>query len=366
MAKLLLIDDDAALRGAFAEVLGEEGHEIVEAADGPSGIQAARESRPDLVLCDVEMPGLDGYGVLRSFQADSSLASTPFLFLTGLAAAPHARAAMSMGADDYLTKPISNEDLIAAVGARLARRQAQRREGRQRLEELQRSVAFLLPHELRTPLTVILGASEILRSVPAELTPGEILETATAISTAARRLERMTENYLLLVGLELERRSGGEPDTRAAECPGAQVVADGASERASAYGRQQDLDLQLGEAQLPVSLVDARKIVYELVDNAFKFSANGTKVSVLLRESSEGVALSVTDHGVGLTADELQQIGAFRQFNRRMLEQQGFGLGVALVKGIVEATEGTLDVVSTRGEGTAVRARWPQRPAKPV
>ena len=171
MARLLLIDDDTLLRSAFAEILGEAGHEIIEAPSGPAGIEAARQAKPDLVLCDVNMPGMDGYAVLEGLRADPRLASIPFLFLTGLAAEHHARAAMSLGADDYLTKPVSNQELIAAVEARLTRREANRRETNQRVDELQRSVAFLLPHELRTPLTVILGGSEMLRALHTEMAP---------------------------------------------------------------------------------------------------------------------------------------------------------------------------------------------------
>ena len=360
VAKLLLIDDDALVRSAFADILGEAGHQIIEAPSGPAGIEAAREARPDLVLCDVSMPGMDGYAVLEALRADSGLASVPFLFLTGLAAEHHARAAMSLGADDYLTKTVSNQELTAAVEARLARREASRREADQRVEELQRSVAFLLPHELRTPLTVIIGGSEMLRELRHQLGPEEIGEMATAITKAAQRLHRMVENYLLHVGLDLERQPAAKHRPRALSGhSGRDVVARNARERASAYGREQDLDLDVADVEMPIATPYAGKIVYELVDNALKFSAVGTRVRVSLLASGGTVALTVMDHGRGLTADELGQLGAFRQFNRAVFEQQGSGLGLALVNGIVEASQGRFEIVSTPGERTTARVTWP-------
>ena len=362
MAKLLLIDDDTFLRNVYAEILGEAGHEIIEAPSGPAGIEAARAARPDLVVCDVNMPGMDGYAVLEALRADPNLASTPFLFLTGLAAEHHARAAMRLGADDYLTKPVSNQELVAAVQARLARREANRRDADQRVEALQRSVAFLLPHELRTPLTVIIGGSEMLNELRNELAPEEIGEMATAIFKAAQRLHRMVENYLLQVGMELERQAAAEPSARAlAGESGRDVVERSARERARENDREHDLDLELADVKIPIAMAYAAKLVDELVDNALKFSAAGSRVRVSLRQSDGNVALSVIDRGRGMTADELVQVGAFQQFNRAVLEQQGSGLGLALVKGIVEASQGRLEIVSTPGEGTTARVTWPHR-----
>ncbi|HXB55914.1 MAG TPA: response regulator [Vicinamibacteria bacterium] len=360
MARLLLIDDDTQLGNVFAHILGEAGHDVIQAASGPAGIEAARRARPDLVLCDVTMPGMDGYAVLAALRADSRFASTPFLFLTGLPAEYHARAAISMGADDYLTKPVSDEDLVKAVEARLARLDATRRDADRRIDEIQRNLAFLLPHELRTPLTVILGGSELLRDLCDELAPKEVAEMATAINKAGQRLNRMVENYLLHVGLELKRLGTAGLDALAfsGRC-GGDHVGNSARDRAREHGRDQDLDLTLAGVDLPLAPLYAGKIVSELVDNALKFSDAGKRVLVALGAVRGRVALEVVDHGRGLTADEIAQVGAFRQFNRLVLEQQGSGLGLTLVRAIAEASGGTLELSSTPGQGTIARASWP-------
>jgi two-component system sensor histidine kinase/response regulator len=101
--------------------------------------------------------------------------------------------------------------------------------------------------------------------------------------------------------------------------------------------------------------------VSELVDNALKFSDLGKEVHVFLRTADGRVLLEVVDQGRGMTSDELAQVGAFRQFGRAVFEQQGSGLGLALVKGLVDASLGTLDLRSTPGQGTTVRASWLKR-----
>lgn len=360
MARVLLIDDEGGLRQVLGEVLHDAGHDVTQAASGSAGVEAAQETRPDLVLCDVDMPGMDGYAVLAAIRADPRLASTPFLFLTGLAAEHHARAALNMGADDYLSKPVSNEDLVKAVEARLARRDAGRRDADRRVDEIQRSVAFLLPHEMRTPLTVILGGSDLLRARSSELGPQEVAEMATAIYKAGRRLNRMTENYLVQVGVELARLGSADPEAAAfiGHC-GAEQLGTSARERAREHAREDDLELSLASVDLPLAPPYAGKVVSELVDNAFKFSVAGQRVQMTLERASRKVTLAVVDHGRGLAADEVAQLGAFRQFNRLVFEQQGSGLGLALVKGLVEASRGTFELLSTPGEGTTARAMWP-------
>ena len=97
MAQVLLIDDDEMVREVHAELLAAAGHQTMQAGSGVAGIEAIRAARPDLVLCDVSMPGMDGYAVLEAVRADPQISSTPFLFLTGLDTRHHFRAAMSLG-----------------------------------------------------------------------------------------------------------------------------------------------------------------------------------------------------------------------------------------------------------------------------
>ena len=360
MARIVYIDDERALREVTAEILATAGHETILASSGGEGIEAVRRERPDLVLCDVNMPGMGGYSVLQAIRTDPRLSATPFLFLTSLDAPDHVRTGMVSGADDYLMKPIGSEALLAAVEARLARRKASQLEADARVDEIRHSMANLLPHELRTPLTTILGGSQFLAQCHHQMSPEDIGQVADSMHRAAQRLHRMAESYILYSELELDRLAGGAaPRHGLRGSSGAEEVRQGAEETAAERRRGDDLRLELEDARVPLAAAYLRKVAVELVDNAMKFSEAGTTATVSLRADGSGVTLEVADVGRGMTADQVRQIGAFRQFDRGLFEQQGSGLGLALVRRIVVASGGELVLDSSPGAGTRVTARWP-------
>jgi DNA-binding NarL/FixJ family response regulator len=121
MTVLLLIEDDPGMLDLLATSLELEGFFVHRARDGHTGVSLARQHRPHLVLCDVMMPGIDGYTVLASLRADPHLAPIPFIFLTARDEKKDLRLGMVSGADDYLTKPVAIDDLLAAIQSRLTR-----------------------------------------------------------------------------------------------------------------------------------------------------------------------------------------------------------------------------------------------------
>lgn len=121
MKKILVIEDQPQMRKKLVRILEMENFAPLEAADGRAGLALARAQLPDLILCDVMMPELDGYEVLRQLRADAATAAIPFIFLTARGDRTELRAGMNLGADDYLTKPVAVDDLLAAITARLRR-----------------------------------------------------------------------------------------------------------------------------------------------------------------------------------------------------------------------------------------------------
>jgi DNA-binding NarL/FixJ family response regulator len=121
MKKILVIEDEPEMRRNITTLLRYHDYESISAENGRAGVETARREKPDLILCDVMMPELDGYGVLQALQADASLARTPFIFLTAKGEKDDLRSGMNLGADDYLTKPVANAELIQAIETRLRR-----------------------------------------------------------------------------------------------------------------------------------------------------------------------------------------------------------------------------------------------------
>lgn len=121
--KILVIEDNADMRENIAEILELANYHVITAANGKDGIKIARAEHPDLIICDIMMPELDGYGVLSVLSRDLNTADIPFIFLTAKAEKQDIRKGMEMGADDYLTKPFTDTDLLNAIKARFTKHQ---------------------------------------------------------------------------------------------------------------------------------------------------------------------------------------------------------------------------------------------------
>lgn len=128
MQSILLIEDHAPMRRTLATALEMEGYEVLVAENGRAGLEVAKAELPDLIICDVMMPEVDGYVVLQELRAHRPTSTTPFIFLTAKGEKPDIRAGMNMGADDYLTKPAVKSELLSAIRARFEREAARERE----------------------------------------------------------------------------------------------------------------------------------------------------------------------------------------------------------------------------------------------
>ena len=125
MKKILVIEDDSEMRRNIVIVLRLEQYQPIAAENGRVGVELAKREKPDLILCDVMMPELDGYGVLKALHEDTNTALTPFIFLTAKGEKEDLRSGMNLGADDYLTKPVAQADLLKAIEVRLRRSEQQ-------------------------------------------------------------------------------------------------------------------------------------------------------------------------------------------------------------------------------------------------
>ena len=120
MARVLVIEDEAPLRANLVRILSAEGHEVASAADGDEGLRRARDVRPEIVICDILMPRVDGYAVLAGLRSQPETAGIPFIFLTASADKDDLARGLQSGANDYVTKPFRIADLLAAVKRQLS------------------------------------------------------------------------------------------------------------------------------------------------------------------------------------------------------------------------------------------------------
>ena len=362
MKRILVIDDEEWLREMVHLALAQKGYDVIEAENGAVGIEKARKQLPDLVLCDVNMEKVDGYLTLSALRNEPATAAIPFILMTGLADNAGMRHGMELGADDYLPKPFTIQGLYAAVEARLKKAEALREEAEKKLADLRGNLSMMLPHEMRTPLNGILAYGEILAAEAATLPATEVAEMGQVIHDSGKRLERLIENFLIYAQIELLGADAQKSSVlRQKQTPSpAGLIEDHARGQARAANRPDDLTPDLADQPLPISEGYLAKIVDEVVQNAFKFSERGKRVSVTLAGSANGVVLSVTDQGRGFSTEHITKVGAYMQFERAIQEQQGLGLGLVIAKRLTDLHGGTLSIQSERGATTTVEVKLPR------
>ncbi len=358
--KVLVIDDTKDIRMIIAESLNLYGFTTLAAEDGMTGIQVAKEQFPDLIICDINMPKLDGYGTLTALRENEATATIPFIFLSGATDKLNVRRGMELGADDYLTKPFTHKELMAAVNTRLEKQAELQRHSDRKLDELRGNITLALPHELRTPLNGIMGLASLMMDDYATLPPEEVLESARYIHESALRLHRLIENFLVFSQLELMASESKKLETLGSTTPVAvkNIISETAQAVATRYKREVDLAMNLQESSLLVPAENLKKIVEELVDNAFKFSEKGARVKIATEMVDHSFHLTIQDHGRGMDAGQIAKIGPHMQFERKTFEQQGAGLGLVISKRMTELLGGQMSFSSVLGEGTTVRVSF--------
>lgn len=355
MERILVIEDEQDIREHIVKILQYEGFEAVCAENGRIGIERAQQERPDLIICDVLMPEVSGYGVLTELRTNPRTATIPFIFLTARSSNEDIRHGMKLGADDYLTKPFKVSDLLEAVHTRLQKHAVETHQ----LDELRQSLSQALPHELKTPLTAIIGFTDFLLHIDRAMLPDidEIIEMQRSINECALRLEHLIENYLLYANLQLtdhdsEKRQAWKSDNILSNL--SSFINYVVPEKVEDLQRRNDLTYEIENATLQISEQHLSKILEELLENACKFSEPGTPITILGARQDDRYVLSIRDRGHGMTEEQIARVGAYMQFDRKIYEQQGMGLGLQICRKLTQLYDGDLSLESVPDQGTTV------------
>lgn len=362
--KILVIEDDPDIREEVLDWLMFDGYEAIGAVDGEEGVEIALRELPNVIICDIMMPKKDGHHVLLELRAHPATALIPFIFLTARTTRSDIRLGMELGAEDYLTKPFTHDEVLGAVRAQMNKAAQVQSQATHQMEQLRSTLIRTLPHELRTPLIGILGYAELMVLDADTLPPSKVREMAELIIGSGQRLHRLIENYLIYSSIEMsahdpERIAGYQtatldnPDWLAARF---------AEKVAHRHNRSDDLRLDTQPTRIFIRMnqPDLQTIVTELVDNAFKFSPAHTPVLVETQLTAAGYEIRVVDQGHGMSPEDIAQIGGFMQFDRKLHEQQGSGLGLIIAKRLIELYGGSLDIESRPNAGTTLVIRLMQ------
>ena len=277
------------------------------------------------------------------------------------------RRGKSLGADDYITKPFDDEDLLVAVAAKLTRWQALREIQDEEISDLKHKILLTLSHEFRTPLTYIINYSEILNMGDEDLSSEDFGLFMQGIRRGAVRLNALVEDFLALVELQTGEALQAYYYRRTRlEDPAAWLRIQ--AKQLDGYAGEAGLELVIDVPEdLPSFVVDEAYMANALrriLENAIKFSGeNGKKVTFSARSTGEDVTIQIEDEGVGIPEEELVSLfNIFHQIDRAKSEQQGTGSGLAIAKGIIEIHGGRIEVESTLGTGSKFTITLPTAP----
>ena len=355
---LLVVDDDPVNVELLGDLLEALGYRALGALGGEAALAAARERRPDLILLDVMMPGLNGYEVCRRLKADPETAGIPVVFVTALSDTEDKVQAIEAGGDDFLTKPFNRPVLVARIRSLLRLKSANDELERsyRRLQEMERlkdDLTRMVVHDLKSPLSALLGTLEM--AVDGDLGP---------LSPEQRRLlgdarERGADVLLMIDNLlDLTRLEESRVTLRPRQVDAGLLlreIADDFAVRAELHGSRVTAEAPAGLAtRADEGLL--RRVLANLVGNALRHGGERLKVRLSAGPDADGgVRFTVADDGVGISPEHHEAIFRKWEIVRPLPDSraEGSGLGLTFCKMAVEAHGGRIWVQSREGEGCA-------------
>jgi two-component system sensor histidine kinase/response regulator len=346
--KILAVDDDTIDIMTIERLLGEH-YELRTSTTGQEALKIAADFRPDIILLDNMMPGLDGGQVCRQIRADKALRHTKIIMLSGKSMVSERIEAYEAGADDYITKPFNEEELLAKIRVYL------RLKSVEEMDQFKTDVLTLLSHEARTPLNNIIAPAEMLMSED-EIDAEEKKLLIEMVHSAAGRLHRFFENVMLLSALK-----SGKCQFNSEPADLSEVVHEAVCDVVtSATDRKIKIEEKLKAGHtVCVDRQQIKRVITSILDNAIRFSPSGARVNVHITGDDESICVSVTDRGQGIEPEYLPHV--FEELSDPDIDHhsKGQGLSLAIARQIVLQHNGTISAESEAGSGTTFKVRLP-------
>ena len=348
-AKILLADDDSHLRAALSRVL-EEDYPIVTAATGQEVFEKVEKARPDLILLDVSMPGINGYEVCRKLRADPRYKFIKIVFLSGNMSLEDRLAGYKAGGDDYIVKPVNNEELLSKVRVMI------RLKAVEEVDQIKNDFISLIAHETNTPLCVISLSCEALIGKKVS-NQEQVLENLLRIQRSCLRLQNLVEKTRLACTLKTIN------SLTLSNVQVSELLREVLQEL-SVFSKDSNVTIQmeLQDQSVYAHQKYLAKAFRYILENAIKFSPKGGQVSVTVEKAGETCKIEISDQGSGMSREKLDAVFDLFAISNIMQHSQGLGLSLALAKRIIELHDGTVEIISAEGAGTAVVIQLPFLP----
>lgn len=346
--KILLVDDELNIRETTSEFLIYKNYEVKSASNGQEALDIIEYWIPDLILCDIMMPIMDGTKFHDIIKENKALVAIPFIFMTAKKEDNLMRKCMLNGADDFISKPFKTKELLNIIETKIDRFQ--------KIKNVHNNLyvgekKYFL-HEVNTPLNGILGSIDLLLENANELEKEDRKDFYNAIKISGERLNRTMQNLILYESLKNNELNFSNNE----DCEILNVFLKTKKKILNTYKNQEKrITFQIDKSNLKISKKNLNFILFELIDNALKFSPTDTIIIISGEKYNDTYyELIIRDFGIGFSPKELQTINAAQQFNRDEREQQGLGLGLYLSKTIIKKIKGVFSIISNENKGTKI------------
>ncbi len=357
---VLVVEDNIELLDVIHSVFLRHGFRVQAAASVEEAVPYLAKNSPDIVLCDIMLPGKSGYDLYRELKVNPDWSDIPFIFLTALSSSDEIARGRLCGCDDYVTKPFDPEELLSIVRGRLSLVAHRRQMEELRLDRYRKRVLNTLSHEFKTPLVAIKAGTELL-SDRQELQIPELRLLLDSIQRGGERLERLVNNFLLLQQVEVGHAEQSCERFRRKLSP--LLLAEMALDSFRGGGIEFRHGLNDDSFDIAINVYDVHVVhaLHHLLSNAVKFGAKSGPVRFMLSAEGSDAVFSVRDRGPGIAPDQqTRACEPFIQVDRENNEQQGAGLGLTVAKYFVEMNGGVLELCRPEdGIGLDARLRFP-------
>lgn len=360
--KILVIDDEKNIREDLKLTLELSGFDVTLAEDGIAAIEQIRLEVPDLIVCDIMMPRLDGYGVLKYCRESENISNIPFLFLSAKGDYSDLREGMNQGADDYIPKPFDFKQLLDAIKTRLEKSDKKTESIQKGMENILQNLNRSIPHEFRTPLNGVLNYADYLYKHRDEMNNDSVNEMLESIIKDGKRLQSLIENYIYFANLETMMAKGEHLKFRENETVNPNgIIRNYCKLLPENDKRRIKISVVNDVESINIDELHFTKILREILSNAIKFSEPDSEITINTESNAKGYSFSITNKGRGFPTEMLNLVGAFSQFDRDKFEQQGIGLGLAIIDKLVSIYDAKIEIHSEKDKETKVGYFLPKK-----
>lgn len=344
--KIFALDDNINILRLISRCLRDEGYLVYSYTDPHEALEDIENIKPDLILSDIEMPGMDGYRFYKEIHSKKVLRDVPFIFLSGFDDKKDILFGKKLGADDYITKPFTKDELVTIIESKIKRINEIKEASRSELRNFKNEIINVLNHEIRTPLTLIQGFTSLI--ISNDMNKNDLEKMNEYIKSGGKRLGRLIKNIDIVSNL---RKSSKKSNITIK-----QIVTHLMKEFKGEIEKKElsvKLDINPDIPEIFLNYEQIQEVLRQIIGNAIKFNQQKGSITIKDYIKDNKLMIDIIDTGCGIDEDYKKNIfDMFYQIDRNRNEQQGLGLGLVIANNLIRENDGEILLDSQPDKGS--------------